>query len=521
LPCQVDNSILNGDYQYFLFEGEEVNQGSGLQQSRTEYGDVTFDGAGSFTGQELGKSDSDTFDSFGPSNYFSCPDGNVYFNDFTGDFAGIVANAASNAGVMVASGSDIIIIFVKKSSGFDSTDIDGVYRLHTIYDDGSAGPGYRVTEYADITSEGDGLLDYSEIANSKGETLESGTDIPVSVNGNGTFTVDSSLPGILSPDKNIFALISAELGNNPEFMIGIIKSSGKSNDVLSGIYQLSDVFDTAVTSGGSMEFFRMDESAANLASEVTINSDGTFVTSGSENGIISPDNQVFVYADTDENGDDVGLGIGVKYTSVTHNGITYNYVISPYSERVWLDRNLGASRVCTSFDDAECFGDYYQWGRAADGHQLTTAGTTTTAANTIDNVGPDFIVGVSSDWTVSGVDTNGVLRSAVWSRTDGTSVCPTGFRVPTNAELQGEIPPQSNNTGFFESDLKLPSAGARYYTTQYPGIVRFIGDGRYWTSTPGFQSFWGSGTLAFADTYALMYTAFSRAYGFPVRCIQD
>ena len=29
--------------------------------------------------------------------------------------------------------------------------------------------------------------------------------------------------------------------------------------------------------------------------------------------------------------------------------------------QVWMDRNLGASRVATSFDDEEAYGDLYQW----------------------------------------------------------------------------------------------------------------------------------------------------------------
>ena len=33
-------------------------------------------------------------------------------------------------------------------------------------------------------------------------------------------------------------------------------------------------------------------------------------------------------------------------TSITHNGVTYGFVTSPYTGKVWLDRNLGAARVC-------------------------------------------------------------------------------------------------------------------------------------------------------------------------------
>ncbi|MGV6830373.1 MAG: hypothetical protein ACWA5P_02275 [bacterium] len=74
-------------------------------------------------------------------------------------------------------------------------------------------------------------------------------------------------------------------------------------------------------------------------------------------------------------------------STITHNGITYGLVTSPYTAHVWLDRNLGASRVCTAFDDMACFGDYYQWGRNTDGHKKSGSTTTTTLATYINSVG--------------------------------------------------------------------------------------------------------------------------------------
>jgi hypothetical protein len=54
-----------------------------------------------------------------------------------------------------------------------------------------------------------------------------------------------------------------------------------------------------------------------------------------------------------------------------------------FTGKVWLDRNLGARQVCTSSTDAACFGDLYQWGRAKDGHESRTSGTTETLASSI------------------------------------------------------------------------------------------------------------------------------------------
>jgi hypothetical protein len=48
-------------------------------------------------------------------------------------------------------------------------------------------------------------------------------------------------------------------------------------------------------------------------------------------------------------------------------------VLNPATGKIWMDRNLGASRAATSSADAEAYGDLYQWGRAADGHQKSNS----------------------------------------------------------------------------------------------------------------------------------------------------
>ena len=82
----------------------------------------------------------------------------------------------------------------------------------------------------------------------------------------------------------------------------------------------------------------------------------------------------------------------VAAVSITHNGTTYGTVTSPHTGRVWLDRNLGAAQVCTSFDDVACYGDYYQWGRNSDGHEDSASVNTATQAVNVTTVGHgDFI----------------------------------------------------------------------------------------------------------------------------------
>ncbi|MBE8189699.1 MAG: hypothetical protein HAW58_02260 [Candidatus Thioglobus sp.] len=152
--------------------------------------------------------------------------------------------------------------------------------------------------------------------------------------------------------------------------------------------------------------------------------------------------------------------------------------VSGNGNTVWMDRNLGAERVATSFTDSDAFSDYYQWGRASDGHQLLNSATTgTPASNITPNNAQFFVSGSMGDWTASGVDNNGVLRAAVWGSIDGSGICPTGFRVPLIAELTASA------AGGFTSSLKLPAGGYRSGVgTGYNSITL---SGAYWSNTVG------------------------------------
>ncbi len=206
-------------------------------------------------------------------------------------------------------------------------------------------------------------------------------------------------------------------------------------------------------------------------------------------------------------------------TVITHNGTTYDTVTSPFTGKVWLDRNLGAAQVCIAYNDTACYGDYYQWGRNFDGHQDSLSGTTGTPAVDIDNVGNEFITSpVSDDWA-PGPDATGALRVAQWSRTDGGSVCPVGFRVPTITELENETINASaavtNNTDAFNNFLKLPSTGLR---GSIAGAMIDQGlFGSIWSSSVNAISsqilgFYNAGASAGAD---------ARAFGRSVRCIKN
>ena len=209
--------------------------------------------------------------------------------------------------------------------------------------------------------------------------------------------------------------------------------------------------------------------------------------------------------------------LNVDLTPVTYNGVTYGLVLSPYTGNIWLDKNLGASQVCTAKDDSACYGDYYQWGRKPDGHQESNSTTTTTQAADINDAGESYILSTTTDnydWATD-ADTNGVLRNANWSKTDGSSVCPVGYRVPTIRELRDETV-DSTTTDAFNSFLKLPFAGNHAYDGDY---IESEGSGYLWSSTLSSEN------LSYSD-YLFFYgdnvhsKSYYRAMGVSVRCLK-
>ncbi len=95
------------------------------------------------------------------------------------------------------------------------------------------------------------------------------------------------------------------------------------------------------------------------------------------------------------------------YKSFFHNGYQYLPIKSPYTGKIWLDRNLGAKTVCQNKKNKQCYGDHYQF------------------------------------------------------MGEGIDICPSGFKIPNINELRNE------NIDF----LKLPLAGKRFYSNHKLGYV--------------------------------------------------
>ena len=150
------------------------------------------------------------------------------------------------------------------------------------------------------------------------------------------------------------------------------------------------------------------------------------------------------------------------FTPINCNGtiFTWNNVTNPTTGRVWMDRNLGASQVATASNDANAYGDLYQWGRAKDGHQCRTSPTTTTLSKENTPGHGKFIINPASynfDW-------RSPSNTGLWQGVNGiNNPCPTGYRLPTSAEWTSEVATWSANSaaGGFASVLKLTVGGHR------------------------------------------------------------
>ena len=195
-----------------------------------------------------------------------------------------------------------------------------------------------------------------------------------------------------------------------------------------------------------------------------------------------------------------------------------NDVLNPATGKIWMDRNLGATQVATSSTDADAYGDLYQWGRAADGHQgresqLTTVLATTEEPNKGNVWDGKFITTVWDypNWLTP-------ANNNLWQGVSGTNnPCPSGYRLPTEAEWDAErLSWSSNNAaGAFASPLKLPVAGGRFFLD---GVLTVVGsEGYYWSSTVNGTVSWN---LFFFSVNAYMKSNF-RANGLSVRCLKD
>jgi hypothetical protein len=194
-------------------------------------------------------------------------------------------------------------------------------------------------------------------------------------------------------------------------------------------------------------------------------------------------------------------------------------VTNPITGRTWMDRNLGASRAATSRTDAEAYGDLYQWGRESDGHEKRNSPTIRTLSSSNSPGHGSFIQNQTDSINRPAYyDWRRPRNNNLWQGVNGVNnPCPSGYRLPTEAELIAEFSSWSSKdaAGAFSSPLKLPLAGNR---SSSGGKLFNAGIfGVYWSSTVNGPD---ARLIAFNSSNVRVYVSY-RAYGLSVRCIKD
>ncbi|NQY21595.1 MAG: Ig-like domain-containing protein [Campylobacteraceae bacterium] len=222
-----------------------------------------------------------------------------------------------------------------------------------------------------------------------------------------------------------------------------------------------------------------------------------------------------------------------NFEKVFHNDGEFIYSevrSSNGTNKIWLDRNLGAKKVCSGILEDNCFGDYYQWGRDRDGHEK--ASSSIYESSPIDNIIPSntdikgkFIKVSKEPFDWSSIDQNGLLRNNSWNP------CPSGFEIPNRIDLSNDTLDTNQNGKYtdtfdlknanelFKEFLKLPAAGHK----TLGNIVNMEKEVTVWTKSTYIDSdknLYKSWGIALYSESAGVFVS-SREEGQSVRCIKQ
>lgn len=238
---------------------------------------------------------------------------------------------------------------------------------------------------------------------------------------------------------------------------------------------------------------------------------------------------------TQVNAQDPGATVGsTGSVTFTYNGQSVTHTsVRAADGKIWLKQNLGASQVATSATDAASYGDLFQWGRWADGHQLRTSinqQVTTLSNNTPAGIAPgnaNFLRntvqplwwGGSSTSTPAGnPQTTDTWAAGAPTATNGTDPCSAlgaGWRMPTKLEWDAVRTAESitNLATGFSSNLKLPYSG---YRNGANGSIQGVGNANlYWSATNKDAQY------PYAVYNGASVDYWQRAYASTCRCVKE
>jgi uncharacterized protein (TIGR02145 family) len=379
----------------------------------------------------------------------------------------------------------------------------------------SSNGGFAITSYTATSSPG-GLT--GTVAQSGDGTIT----VTGLTNGTGyTFTVTAT---------NAIGTSAASATSSSLTPLGA-PSSPTITGVASGDEQVTVSFTAPSSNGGSaITSYTATSSPGGLTGTVSQSGDGTITVTGLTNGTA----YTFLVTATNAIGISLASAASNSVTSnpdnfgISHNGLSYQEVTNTITGKTWLDRNLGATQVATGITDAASYGDLYQWGRLTDGHEKRSS-SYTDALSTGDIPGNNRFIRVQQRFDddyneiPSDMDWRSPQNDDLWQGIAGiNNPCPTGYRLPTDSELNEERSSWSsrNWVGAFASVLKLPSAGRRLGNQV---IVNHGVQGYYWSSSAEsspMASGTNSSSLIFGSSFAAN-TDDTRANGFSVRCIKN
>jgi len=210
----------------------------------------------------------------------------------------------------------------------------------------------------------------------------------------------------------------------------------------------------------------------------------------------------------------------------------------------WLQQNLGSKNVATSIEDEGARGDYFQYGRWDDGHQLKDSEMSEDYPTPNNPLGLGkgtnlFYINGDTPWSgnYTGWFAN-PLQNDTWSARslvevtanngmDPCSAIGDNWEMPSEADWNNVMtkenifpkPQGATNTGMargFESNLKIAGAGSRKDKTfAFEGVRAYI-----WTKSasanPNFYRYVYLGT---APTSTTGFGGDAKSFGYNVRCV--